>query len=883
LLLETFEDMIRIYQPHVVRLAHARGVSIDLVASFLTENGSLRSDRTDKKVEVLKVPARSLRNRVSADAVVKISNNLGTFSMLPPAVLKVVMENLASTYASKKQAVSRRAQAAFEYAIGSVSLLISEDSRSSGHDIAESLAMIQYAAEHDHHNAQFLAPWLGTTLRQKSLSSQVEPQTINRLTNGVLLGSRIAMRQLKKHDPVAYDVAIQSLRTRYRGLGMFTEPEVANWATPAPYNADPESPERLWISSSRGDTAGLRQIVGALSCKGRGGLPFWLNEAYFDDYATPLLEACRSGHKEAVRLLLEYGADASMVDRNGVSPLHFLSSFEPNDMLGIAQELLKHGAILDSWTLRPCYDRVGGVGLDQLYGQVSGTPLLWAVAADCIDAVRVLLEMGADPFAVRPPDVVANSHFYPVLLAARFHQSRILALLLRNVPKEEIAKNLNSREDETKAGIGGMSPLGYACLYGGGQVLARILLHGPHHIERCAETIHLLLDLGADPVLASSQDHGFSSAFGISARSPQTYALRALLQWNHGAHKPDLEEWIQALVYSAYWNGQAMFDELIEIDVNLGDKYSWSTIAREVSARTNNTHYFKAIASKQKGKSGSQGKNHTFAFVAAVMEGNFDTARTVYEQHKSDIDLIWAQPLDDINEKRKISILGQLIRIAKSTPNRTPNLAFFLDLVGPRDEIFERVIEAEDGSSPINALQFVVIYAFDQGALSAGTVALRALLKHFYDPSKHLVCQEGDQRGSLLHQAVHDGNYAALDVLLTTDGMNFDFRNHLGMTAFDVCLTRWQDSSRDTNHDFNNALKKGRSRAWAEKQWQTATEHMMRSMEEKGASKYGEYSHCSKRISESEAMIITLLPTGHIVRTKHSESHCTPVLIMLTS
>jgi len=44
---------------------------------------------------------------------------------------------------------------------------------------------------------------------------------------------------------------------------------------------------------------------------------------------TALLCACRSGHADVVLLLLDNGADASLQALNGESPLHWLSSFDP--------------------------------------------------------------------------------------------------------------------------------------------------------------------------------------------------------------------------------------------------------------------------------------------------------------------------------------------------------------------------------------------------------------------------------------------------------------------------------------------------------------------------------------------------------------------------
>jgi ankyrin repeat protein len=106
---------------------------------------------------------------------------------------------------------------------------------------------------------------------------------------------------------------------------------------------------------------------------------------------TPLHLAAMSAHAEIADDLLEAGADANAVTTNsGVTPLHLAA--EAIGGAGTVELLLEHGADPNA--------REASAGQ---------TPLMFAAAENRADAIRVLLEAGADPsVTTRVVDVLYN-------------------------------------------------------------------------------------------------------------------------------------------------------------------------------------------------------------------------------------------------------------------------------------------------------------------------------------------------------------------------------------------------------------------------------------------------------------------------------------------
>ena len=89
---------------------------------------------------------------------------------------------------------------------------------------------------------------------------------------------------------------------------------------------------------------------------------------------TPLLLACRAGNYYVAIQLLESGADPNIANSSGDTPLHWLLSFEQDQIAGIGKPLIEltHGI-----------DRVSGLWQATFPGEnafIKGTPLMRAIA-----------------------------------------------------------------------------------------------------------------------------------------------------------------------------------------------------------------------------------------------------------------------------------------------------------------------------------------------------------------------------------------------------------------------------------------------------------------------------------------------------------------------
>ena len=102
---------------------------------------------------------------------------------------------------------------------------------------------------------------------------------------------------------------------------------------------------------------------------------------------TPLNLACRCAEVELIRLLLKHGADSSLNDFNGTSPLHWLILIPEEDISSVA------AAIVSNSRDRKCFRRAESQAfLDELGLVVKGTPLGWAIGCQNQPAIRALLE-----------------------------------------------------------------------------------------------------------------------------------------------------------------------------------------------------------------------------------------------------------------------------------------------------------------------------------------------------------------------------------------------------------------------------------------------------------------------------------------------------------
>ncbi len=231
------------------------------------------------------------------------------------------------------------------------------------------------------------------------------------------------------------------------------------------------------------------------------------------DSFSPLLIASRNGHTEAVKTLIEAGADINYADIDGLTPLRYAVLFNHYDT---AVYLLSQGA--DS----------------NISDRYKWTPLLSAVINDNTAMTRLLLDYKADP------NRKITKGNYPLIEAIKNNNIEIVKLLLEN------GANIKVRDVLT-----GKSPLFLALEMG------NVLIFKD------------LMDYGAD-VTETNKDFGQTLLMRAATLSNQDI-VSMLIDGN--IDEVDSNGWT-ALFYAVERNDEIIIRILIEAgaDINHEDK-----------------------------------------------------------------------------------------------------------------------------------------------------------------------------------------------------------------------------------------------------------------------------------------------------------------------
>lgn len=199
----------------------------------------------------------------------------------------------------------------------------------------------------------------------------------------------------------------------------------------------------LHAACRRGDAQSFNMLIAA-------GADFRVQNA---EGISPLMIACQHGWEELTTALLEFGADPGVRDKHGRTALFHVGT--RNDMQLITL-LLKKGAdinTVDNSGIRPVFLAVSpGIGSRRLAVLIDagadfkttnpltgGTPLMAAAVNGNVEAVKLLLEKGADPNAV---DIRGSS-----ALAMASNP------LIRKMLQEHGAKDIRSEDDRSLIGL----------------------------------------------------------------------------------------------------------------------------------------------------------------------------------------------------------------------------------------------------------------------------------------------------------------------------------------------------------------------------------------------------------------------------------------------
>ncbi|RBR09908.1 hypothetical protein FVER53590_13698 [Fusarium verticillioides] len=579
------------------------------------------------------------------------------------------------------------------------------------------------------------------------------------LRDGICNGSETAKRRLQSLDPELYTRTIDLLRTRYSGFGLETPPQYWDQKT----LSDDELFCETRIRHRIGMDANQEQTVLLCATSNRLELLKQLTEHGFVNVnhvnewnESPLLWASRAGHRDVVFHLLDCGADPSVTSDEGTAPLHFLSSFDDEDIREVCRRLIEAGANLEARSnAGHRYRR----GLDSTYGDVDGTSLTWAVAANNRAAVQALTTCGADPFDL-PGLEISNSdtfggmsHVSPVWFAAMNHQYYMLEILLQNVAKEKIKNFIDTYR--RKFGSNDMSGhdnpiIAWCVTYAAQGIGRRILFHGKQHQEAFTKTFDMLVDYGADT----------DDVHRLAVQHGQPFVLDYLLG-SGKIPRPTPRKWMEFILIAGATQDWITFDVLLRY--SQADDLSaeqWHLYYGSFRGLPNNIEYLGVFRKHRDPKA-----DYYLHFTQALMSGKFILARWFYDTGMCDL----TQQVSTTKE----TILGLLLRRCKSYSNVILQLEQVLQLDLP-DSCFWDVCKMSDSS--FTALHQVVYFPEYQTSSTMANTALRLIVQKWYEP-EHLNAQvaEGEFRGrTALHIAALTANVGAVRYLLQEEEESLD-------------------------------------------------------------------------------------------------------------
>lgn len=187
------------------------------------------------------------------------------------------------------------------------------------------------------------------------------------------------------------------------------------------------------------------------------------------------------------------------ISEDGVSPLHFASSWDITQAKDLIPQLIKAGADIDAIARRG--------------PTVGGTPLMWSLHEDHVQHSKLLLQNGANPLVCLADGENALS------LAARTHSTSHLRMFLTYVRAVEV-------QDRFSAILEG-------CLSGVSR-FARLVRHGSHWKTSAVESLSILKDWDIlysgvehfNEALMSALEHCVSNAYTRMNTDVQIAAIR---------------------------------------------------------------------------------------------------------------------------------------------------------------------------------------------------------------------------------------------------------------------------------------------------------------------------------------------------------------------
>jgi len=328
-------------------------------------------------------------------------------------------------------------------------------------------------------------------------------------------GSISALQQLKVYDTESYAAALNVSRTIAMGgigLDLLTVLDLRHTKEKGQITAASELEETAFFLSSPTDSLqhwivsgpvvgrdisplhvasvkGLIEPIGILLESGAS-----INNQNCPERYTPLLLACISGSLNAVKKLLKNGADVAIGNKKNETPLHWLSSFDRGSVPVAAKLLFQKESQLSALAHGGALEVEGNF---DCLAMVRGTPLHRAIGRRNIEAVRSLLDLGADPLLVDQYGVTSFA------LATRLHLTAIMELLHSRIkpykPDQDHGPNLRL----------------FNFAINSAEPLVLFMIHGDCWLDNAEKTLLLLLKFGESLYGYGGEDNFIKNAIFV--------------------------------------------------------------------------------------------------------------------------------------------------------------------------------------------------------------------------------------------------------------------------------------------------------------------------------------------------------------------------------
>jgi ankyrin repeat protein len=787
--------------------------------------------------------------------------------LLPTVVVEQIIDTLKLAANNDTDSL-RRGTASFELAFA----LINNLDQRIGNYSELALSMLHQAANLGFKLARGMVSWFYAAY---GLKSPVHPlKDFQWLLNATATGDTTARRQLLNVNEHLHTKAMYDLRHKYCGVGVELYPH--------PF----ESPDALVEEMKIVLRYGLKIPDHILHCAAACGhldlAVLIMEEATWGvnkvnrHGETPVHLACRSGHYDLLQYLVSKGADVTISSNDGLTPLHWLSSF-PDDTIDQAADLLisKKANIEARSAAR---ENFGDFRRWNRPGCEDGTPLLWAVVSFNLPATRALIRHSADPWDQAGSALATSNkwggmcHYSPVHYASAYHMTEVLEVLLQEVSntadQDQNPLNCNYRQFGSGVSTTWLLPLMMAVSDGLPGHFLRMLLHGNLCEESAIKTITLLLSKGANPFKV---DRSGTTAVEAACYPGTKYLLNTLYEWKERSLRPQLAMVKELLWKSIYDQDRTTFNFLLHAhssEVSC-DPELLGFLRDAAAIFTKDPYFIQSLPSKSLEESPEECSR---LIELAVIHGNFKLAYALHQHIPFDPTYTW----------KGSTTLGRLIRQSKLSVLVEQAVEFLLSLIDPDAEDdkngFGAVYDTDQLRSdtphslpePEAVPQMSLLHVaamqveFKPGQTDSFSV-LNAVLSKYNSPEQ-LNAPMAMTNWTPLHTAVFCGNISAVKILLNEADVNIGALDEANRTPMDLAWLRLRNPDESLN--FWDVLPEDQP-AGRDTQWENTAE-ILRLLYQKDAP-HRKFSGLMRRETEDRAMVMffgsignpnTIIPIG---------------------